>query len=76
MSLSGTLIAREAGCHIEMLDQRRCPPGNQKKPAHSGAYFDLFSRSCVAAASPALAMRLKVMAHDAIKGKQYYEMKV
>lgn len=63
---AGTLIAREAGCSLAMLDARRHPPGDATKPPQGGADFDLFSRSAVCAASPGLAAELKALALAAI----------
>ena len=51
-----------------MVDQRRAAPGDESQPPTDGAAFDLFSRSCVCAASPELAARLKEMANAAIAG--------
>ena len=65
---AGTLVAREAGCHINMIDRRRAPPGDESRPPADGAGFDLFSRSCVCAASPELAARLTDLARAAIAG--------
>ena len=63
---AGTLVAREAGCTIEMVDGRRAPPGDSSKPPTSGEAFDLLSRSCVCAESPELCTRLRGLAVDAI----------
>ena len=65
---AGTLVAREAGCTIEMVDGRRAPPGDPSKPPTSGEAFDLLSRSCVCAESPGLCTRLRGLARDAIAG--------
>ena len=62
---AGTLVAREAGCTIEMVDGRRAPPGDPSKPPTSGEAFDLLSRSCVCAESPELCTRLRRLAVDA-----------
>ena len=66
--IAGTLVAREAGCTIEMVDGRRAPPGDPSKPPTSGEAFDLLSRSCVCAESPELCTRLRRLARDAIAG--------
>ena len=65
---AGTLVAREAGCTIEMVDGRRAPPGDPSKPPTSGKAFDLLSRSCVCAETPELCTRLRRLARDAIAG--------
>ena len=63
---AGTLVAREAGCPLELGDGRRALPGDSAKPPTSGEAFDLLSRSCVCAESPELCTRLRVLAVDAV----------
>ena len=65
---AGTLVAREAGCHVAMVDARRAPPGDASRPPTSGASFDLLSRSCVCASDEGLAAKLKQMAKAAQAG--------
>jgi len=65
---AGTLVAREAGCTLDMLDARRHAPGDEARGARGGAAFDLLSRSAVCARSPKLAAKLKGLARAAIAG--------